>query len=122
MAKVFQDLGVLVAQVETGGLVDSIDPNYALLVEATGTIKTIVGRILLWSANNYSLNHLSMTHSNPLNSTQNQDMWVPWTDGDAWDFEVPFWTNLAEHPSLVSSGNFYNQAIAYSDTVRSVAE
>lgn len=116
--RVFQDLGVLVAQVETGGLVDSIDPNYALLVEATETIKTIIGRLLLKSVHNYPLNHLPMTNSSSLTTTFGPETWAPWIGDDIWDFETPFWTNLAEHPSLLTSGNSCDQAIVGSDIVR----
>ena len=32
----------------------------------------------------------------------NQDVWMPLTGQDPWDFDINFWLNLAEHPALVA--------------------
>lgn len=84
-----QDLNVLVAHVEAGVLICSDEPNYALLQAATMTIKSVVQRLTLGSL---SINLQSETQTN---------LWMPWAGhNEALDFELDFWTNLADHPAL----------------------
>lgn len=42
------------------------------------------------------------SHNNQLN--QAPDMWMPWgEENELFDFELDFWTNLAEHPALFTA-------------------
>lgn len=86
-----QDLNVLVAHVEAGVLICPNQPNYALLQAATITIKSVIQRLTL------GLLGLNLQGENQA------DPWMPWAgEGESLDFELDFWTNLAEHPALYS--------------------
>lgn len=92
---------MLVAQVNTGILIDSADPNYALLSAATQTIQAILNKALSSSFSpSMSLHQQLESVSNTLESA-NID-WLPWSSDNNWDFEMDFWTNLAEHPILIA--------------------
>lgn len=98
--KIFQDLSVLVAQVETGALVDVDDPNYALLSGATQILKTLLKRVLSGMSTTKPLSTREPNPALELNEVQNDQDWIPWNSDEAWDFEMDFWNNLAEHPVL----------------------
>lgn len=113
----FQDLSVLVAEVERGTLVYVEHPNYALLSRATGTIQSLIGRLL---ANSF------MSAMPPFVTRQQQEQqqrpqdyqepfvnpqleaaiapesWDPWERFNGQDFELNFWLSLADHPFLTS--------------------
>lgn len=99
IAAVIQDLNVLVAQIETGSLVDFGDPIFALLAEAARTIKTLLGKFV---AGNMWHSSGRPTEAPPAQaaSTLNGYDWVPWgadqemRDFDLDFFELDFWANL----------------------------
>lgn len=104
--KCFQDLSVLVTEVETGALVDLEDPNYPLLTKATRTIKTILNRTLLnTTANTPQIPPEPDLHSDAF-PVPNEEDWAPWQNPDNWEFETDFWTNLAEHPIFAENDSF----------------
>lgn len=35
-------------------------------------------------------------------STDGSHIWEPYINMDTWDFEIDFWANLADHPTLIS--------------------
>ncbi|KAI9166387.1 hypothetical protein HJFPF1_02488 [Paramyrothecium foliicola] len=103
--KTLRELGVLIVEVEYGTLVYKEDANYALLAEATRTIKNILNRVS-------DARH--ETSRAPLNTVQQipeatNESWDPWDSNSIQDFEVNFWHTLAEHPSLMgdSTGDMY---------------
>lgn len=101
-ASIIQDLSVLVAQVDTGILIDSANPNYALLSAASRTIQVILNKALSGNLTaSTSLQHQAENSSNTLPEVADTD-WLPWSSNDSWDFEMDFWTNLAYHPSLIA--------------------
>lgn len=81
---------------ETGALADADEPNHALLVEATATIKMVTKKML----SGFSQSSGPLVENENLAPPPNTDSWVPWPSIDSWDFEIPFWTSLAEHPTL----------------------
>lgn len=91
-----QDLGVIVALVEAGVLISPNQPNYALLQAATVTIKSVMQKLTQGLLSSNSLDTVSTNHFNEV-----PDMWMPWAaENESLDFEVDFWTHLAEHPAL----------------------
>lgn len=105
ISKAIQDLSVLVAEVEIGVLVHHHDPNYALLTGATQTIKGLLKRIMSVDfarqpMTQPALDPLSLSPSDHLEGNFNE-----WESHNLPDFEVDFWLNLAEHPSLMDPGS-----------------
>ncbi|CZT18118.1 uncharacterized protein RCC_03958 [Ramularia collo-cygni] len=91
-----QDLSVIVAHVEAGVLLSPDQPNYALLQAATVTIKSV-----LHTLNSGSLIPTTQDGVSTEQASRAIDPWMPWAgDNDFFDFELDFWTNLAEHPAL----------------------
>ncbi|KAE8148251.1 hypothetical protein BDV25DRAFT_141966 [Aspergillus avenaceus] len=88
MPRVFRDLSILVGEVECGTLVYVDSPNYALLSQATQTIKSLLDRMVL---------PFSASHNMPI---LNDGGWGLWDDSSFQDFEINFWHTLAEHPFL----------------------
>ncbi|KAF2112247.1 hypothetical protein BDV96DRAFT_497984 [Lophiotrema nucula] len=102
--KAVQDLSVLVAQVETGALVHVDDPNHALLTKATVTIKSLLNRLLSAQLAKPPPD-LAANASLPLDPLlHTEGDWIPWDTQNWQDFEVDFWSNLAEHPFLTGPG------------------
>lgn len=95
-AEVFQNLSVLVAEVESGAFVSFEHPNYLLLSRAVQTIKSVLSRILSGELNNSTANEPA-----PRDVATEPADWIPWND-QTWDFEIDFWRNLAEHPMLAA--------------------
>lgn len=100
-AKVVRDLGIVVTEVDLGTIVRSTEPNYALLSRATCTIKKFLQRI-----------HTRDNQASPATSGLNPpahpelggvDPSALWPQLEPWDFEIDFWNNLAEHPSMFNS-------------------
>ncbi|KAF2210472.1 hypothetical protein CERZMDRAFT_45575 [Cercospora zeae-maydis SCOH1-5] len=87
-----QDMSVLVAHMEAGVLIRPDQPNYALLQRATATIKSVLNRL--------SLGMLNTQHDTPAEQALGETMRFPVFGNDNLDFELDFWTNLAEHPAL----------------------
>jgi hypothetical protein len=105
ISKIFQDLSILVGEVESGTLVYVDSPNYALLSQATQTIKSLLDRMIFPSHISHSM---AATSGNPSvglagsgNITAlNDGSWGLWDDSSLQDFEINFWHNLADHPFL----------------------
>jgi len=97
ITKVFQDLSVLVAEVDSGALVETRDPNYALLSGAVRTIKVILERLT-----SGFLSRFSADQSDPMLPylSDGQD-YVFSTVPGTWDFELNFWNDLVDHPVLL---------------------
>lgn len=101
VSRVIQDLSVLVAEVEAGALVHVEDPNYALLAGATQTIKSLLDRIM---SDDLTRHPAVPAPPDPLSlspTVNGNDDWSLWESHNLQDFEVDFWLNLAEHPSLL---------------------
>lgn len=80
---------MIVAHVEAGVLICPDQPNYALLQAATVTIKSVMQKLTL------GLLSFNLPVEDPAN------LWMPWAgESESLDFELDFWTNLAEHPAL----------------------
>ena len=97
ITKVFQDLSVLVAEVDSSALIETRDPNYALLSGAVRTIKVILERL----TSNF-LSQLPVYQADQILPylSDGQDS-VPWSIPGTWDFELDFWTDLVDHPVLL---------------------
>ena len=104
-SNVLQNLYVLIAHAESGALVHTADPNYALLARATRTMKSVMDTVVSWNPSN-----LTQPHGNrgqdPVHQTSaeyEEINWEPWAaEQDLPDFELDFWLNLAEHPALIA--------------------
>jgi hypothetical protein len=108
VSKVYQDLSVLVAEVETGALVDFQHPNYALLSDATRTIKTLLDRLILSDLARVPEFHPESANPAASLTMMSEDNGVPWTIQDTWDFETNFWHDLAGHPFLLGNDDASN--------------
>lgn len=70
-------------------------PNYALLQAATITIKSVMQKLTLGSTSN------PIDESTTEQASRAPDMWMPWAgENESLEFELDFWTTLAEHPAL----------------------
>ncbi|KXH32109.1 hypothetical protein CSAL01_04201 [Colletotrichum salicis] len=92
-SKMIQDLSVLVAETRTGAWIQAGEPNFALFTRATGTIQTMLDSLL---AARSSAEEAQTTNDAPL------EVWEPYSNHQLWDFEMEFWSNLAEHPTLLA--------------------
>ncbi|KAH7155805.1 hypothetical protein B0J13DRAFT_593801 [Dactylonectria estremocensis] len=93
--RLVQDLSVLVAEIRTGAVIQAGEPNFALFTRATSTIQSLLDSIMTWG----------QPRAEPLStqvdpSTAYIDRWDPCINFDPWEFEIDFWANLAEHPTL----------------------
>ncbi|KAI1848662.1 hypothetical protein JX265_011487 [Neoarthrinium moseri] len=100
ISKISQKLSVIVAEIETGTLVRSNDPNYKLLESASQTISCLLDRLFLEKAPRQIDYEVNAEFHAPLLGHIEQDGWNAWESNVLQDFESDFWTNLAEHPSL----------------------
>lgn len=80
----------MVAHFDAGVLIRPDEPNYALLQGATVTIKSVLNRV-----------SLGVSHSDVPGDVLigMPDASIPFGN-ETLDFELDFWTNLAEHPAL----------------------
>ena len=96
------------AGVEAGALVHFEEPNYALLAEATGTIQSLLNRLVSHEITKQPL-ELPNGNSNASAPSPADDPgqidWEPWDTRGFQDFEQGFWLNLAEHPFLSGMEN-----------------
>lgn len=84
--KMIQSLCTLVIEVTTGAWIQAGEPNFALFTRATRTIQSLLDSLLAARV--------------PQDLSQNVDeVWNPCAHSQ-WEFEMDFWANLAEHPSL----------------------
>lgn len=117
-SRVFQSLSVLVVEMETGVLIETDDPNYKLLVDASKTIGCLLSRLILGRVTPpQSLSGHGLAQggavvarspaSAALLETQESTAasgWNAWDGHTLHDFESDFWLNLAEHPFLAGAG------------------
>lgn len=94
-AKVIRDLGIVVTEVDMGTIVQPSEPNYALLSRATNTIKKFLDCIFARDRH-----YVPLPGTEPPHHSADLSSWVPQSQLEPWDFEVNFWDNLAEHPSM----------------------
>ena len=94
--RVLQNLRILVAEIRIGVLSHPREPNFALLSRAAQTIENFLD----------SEERHDHHSSNQINSHQDAPGQLgPWASNmnlEAWDFDLGFWENLAEHPFLAS--------------------
>ena len=95
--RVWQDLSILVAEIQMGSIVRLGEPNYPLLSKATQTIQ-----IFLESVHSHEQLHSSETVI-PQQDAYNVEDWFHRLSPDPWNLEIGFWENLAEHPFLSSA-------------------
>lgn len=94
-AKVIRDLGIVVTEVDMGTIVQPTEPNYALLSRATNTIKKFLECIFARDRR-----YVPLQGTEALEQAADLSSWIPQAQLEPWDFEVNFWNNLAEHPSM----------------------
>jgi hypothetical protein len=87
---------VLVAEITIGEWIEAGDANYSLFERATNTIKILLESKTPWGP------HSAQVPSHPVLQESTSEQWDPYSDWQSWDFEMDFWANLAEHPTLLS--------------------
>ncbi|KAK1855963.1 hypothetical protein CCHR01_01345 [Colletotrichum chrysophilum] len=114
--KIFQNLAILVAEVESGTLVAPEDANYALLASATQTITSVLQSLLpgRGEQQQQERRHQNCEASpqdlEPQSLTEElHEPWSPWRHSGYQDFELDFWNTLAEHPSLIGDESYPSQ-------------
>ncbi|KAI9155081.1 Notoamide biosynthesis cluster protein O' [Paramyrothecium foliicola] len=88
--KMLQNLTILHAEITIGSWIQAGDANFSLFERATDTIKILLDSKVPWS---------SAAEQTPQISVVEQ--WDPYSGLQPWDFEIDFWANLAEHPTLL---------------------
>ncbi|KAI5924560.1 hypothetical protein F4810DRAFT_129970 [Camillea tinctor] len=94
-ARVLQDLGIFVAEIERGTAVSPAEPDYVLITKATQTIH----RFLNASQSGEGLPMIDTTAKDQEQPQESTGWTLPW-EHDTWGFEIGFWQELADHPSL----------------------
>lgn len=98
-SKMVQDLSVLVAEIRTGAVIQDGEPNFALFTRATQTIQSLLDSLMVWRSTATAVDsQISWGAGQP-------DDWGLCSDLDPWEFEMRFWANLAEHPTLLNQDN-----------------
>lgn len=105
ISKIFQDLSILVGEIVSGTLVYVDSPNYALLSEASQTIKSLLDRMILPLQISQRMGTTSGNRSAALPGSEpmgtlNDGGLDLWYDSNFQDFEMSFWHHLAGHPFL----------------------
>ena len=95
--RVWQDLNILVAEIQRGTIVRLGEPNYPLLSKATQTIQVFLESIN-WCGELQDSERV-VGQSAALDAVD----WFPHLNPDPWNLEIAFWENLAEHPFLSSA-------------------
>ena len=101
-SKIFQDLSILVGEIERGTLVYIDSPNYALLIRATQTIKSLLDRMVspLYNITTAAGNQpVALADSEQVPALEDTT-WGLWDNNGLQDFEINFWDHLAGHPFL----------------------
>ena len=88
--RIWQDLHVLVAEIQMGSIVRPGEPSYALLSKATQTIQSF-------------LESLRVDRVVEQPETHAVDEWFPHWSPDPWNLEIGFWQDLAEHPFIAGA-------------------
>ena len=96
-ARVVRDLGIVVTEVELGTIVRSTEPNYALLSNATRTIKKFLERI-----HNRDMQVVPAVQDAELPAPPAPEEMDFYAQLEPWGFEIDFWNHLAEHPSMIN--------------------
>ncbi|KAJ5806309.1 uncharacterized protein N7503_003911 [Penicillium pulvis] len=100
VSKVFQDLSILVGEIERGTLVYIDSPNFALLARAAQTIKSLLDRMLTHSMAAMPGTQPDLLPDSETMATLEGGSWGLWDSSNLQDFEINFWHNLADHPFL----------------------
>lgn len=97
-----RDLSVLVAEIETGALLQPEDPNYALLFAAARTMKNLLDRLITnkFTPQSNIATTVESAGQYPLRSSDEE--LVAWDTHGLQDFDPEFWLNLSEHPFLLA--------------------
>lgn len=91
---------MLVAEIETGALLQPEDPNYALLSGAAHTIRNLLDRLI---ANKFAAQlETQLVTDTPPPLRYTNDGLEYWDTHGLQDFDPAFWLNLSEHPFLVA--------------------
>ncbi|KAF9772549.1 hypothetical protein IL306_009741 [Fusarium sp. DS 682] len=96
-AQTIRDLGIIVTVVDLGTIVRPMEPNYALLSRAVGTIKKFLARFNTQDQQNGLIQDPDVPQT-----ISEGGFWGLQCQLEPWDFEMNFWDNLAEHPSMFS--------------------
>lgn len=101
-SKSIRDLSVLVAEIETGTLLQAEEPNYALLSAAARTIKNVMDRLISnwFAAPTDPQPSINAAEQYPLQL--NDNALTSWEMHGLQDFDPEFWLNLSEHPFLTT--------------------
>lgn len=91
-----QNLTILNAEITIGAWIQAGDANYSVFERATNTIKILLENQTFWGT--------SPVPAGTQQIPQGADLepWDPYSELQPWDFEMDFWSNLAEHPTLLS--------------------
>jgi hypothetical protein len=92
--QVWQDLNILVAEIQMGSIVRLGEPSYPLFSKATQTIQ-----MFLESITSCEELHNSERVFGQQGALEVEN-WFPHLSPDPWNLEIAFWENLAEHPFL----------------------
>ncbi|KAJ5496528.1 hypothetical protein N7463_008515 [Penicillium fimorum] len=94
-SKMLQDLSTLVAEISIGAWIQAGEPNFALFTRATQTIRSLLDSLTAWKP------HTELCNSHQNENTDLTEDWNAFIDSQPWEFEMDFWANLAEHPTLI---------------------
>lgn len=99
-AEIVQALTVLVTEIRLGAVVGPGEPNFELFTRAIRTMQNLLDTIITTPP---SMRRLESAQSGVPEFLDNHhsDDWTPWINAEPWEFELDFWTNLAEHPLLL---------------------
>lgn len=98
-AEIVQKLCVLVTEIRLGAVVRPGEPNYELFTQAMRTMQNLLD-ITMTGQRFPNLVESGPDHVQQSAVNTQDDGWIQWLNAEPWEFELDFWTNLAEHPSL----------------------
>lgn len=79
-------------------------PNYTLFTRAAETIQLLLDTPSFWESSSQFAQTQGIRDAN----ARVVDEWDQCANFDPWEFELDFWQNLAEHPSLSSPDGVVN--------------
>jgi hypothetical protein len=94
--KMLQNLTILNAEITIGAWIQAGDANYSVFERATNTIKILLENQTFWGTSPVPAGTQQIPQGTDL------EPWDPYSELQPWDFEMDFWSNLAEHPTLLS--------------------